>query len=58
MLIKTIPTCNRLFSIFVNNDPLRTFRKVGGRGQQCGDCWKEGVIRGLKGNVKNTIKIK
>ena len=27
-------------------------------GQQCGDCWGEGCIRGLKGNVKNIIKIK
>ena len=27
-------------------------------GQQCGDCWGEGGMRGLNGNGKNTIKIK
>ena len=29
-----------------------------GHGQQCGDCWQEGGIRGRNGNGKNTIKIK
>ena len=29
-----------------------------GHGQQCGDCWGEGGIRGLNGNGKNIIKIK
>ena len=28
-----------------------------GHGQQWGDCWGEGDIRGLNGNGKNTIKI-
>ena len=27
-------------------------------GQQCGDCWGEWGLRGLKGNVKSTIKSK
>ena len=27
-------------------------------GQQCGDCWGEGDIRGLNSTGKNTIKIK
>ena len=26
--------------------------------QQCGDCCREGSIRGLNGNGKNTIKFK
>ena len=29
-----------------------------GRGQQCGDCWEEGSLRGLNCNGKNTIQIK
>ena len=29
-----------------------------GHGQQRGDCWREGGIRGRNGNGKNTIKIK
>ena len=33
-------------------------KRTHGHGQQCGDCWGLGGIRGLKGNVKNTIKIK
>ena len=28
-----------------------------GHGQQGGDCWGEGSIRGLNGNRKNIIKI-
>ena len=28
-----------------------------GHGQQCGDYWGQGVVRGLTGNGKNTIKI-
>ena len=28
-----------------------------GHGQQCGDCWGEGRIRGLNGNGKYIIKI-
>ena len=33
-------------------------KRTHGRGQWCGDCWGEGGIRGLRGNVKNIIKIK
>ena len=33
-------------------------KRTHGHGQQCGDCWGEGSIRRLKGNIKNTIKIK
>ena len=33
-------------------------KRIHGHGQQCGDCWGEWGIRGLKVNVKNTIKIK
>ena len=34
-------------------------RRTHGHGQQCGDYWGEGFIRGLNGNgEKNTIKIK
>ena len=33
-------------------------KRIHGHGQQCGDCWGEGNIRGLNGNGKNTIKIK
>ena len=33
-------------------------KRTHGHRQQCGDCWAEGVIRGLNGNGKNTIKIK
>ena len=33
-------------------------KRTHGHGQQCGDCWGLGGIRGLKGIVKNTIKIK
>ena len=29
-----------------------------GHGQQCGNCWGEGHIRGLTSNRKNTMKIK
>ena len=32
-------------------------KRTHGHGQQCGDCWRVGVIRGLNGNRKNTIKI-
>ena len=28
-----------------------------GHGQQCGDCWRGGGIRGLNANGKNIIKI-
>ena len=31
---------------------------IRGHGQQCGDCWGEGDIRGLNSTGKNTIKIK
>ena len=33
-------------------------KRTHGHGQQCGDCWGEGFIRGLNGNGENTIKIK
>ena len=33
-------------------------KRTHGHGQQCGDCWGRGHIRGLKGNGKNPIKIK
>ena len=33
-------------------------KRTHGHGQQCGECWGEGNIRGLNGNGKNTIKIK
>ena len=33
-------------------------KRTGGHGQQCGDCQGEEGIKGLKGNGKNTIKIK
>ena len=33
-------------------------KRIHGHGQQCGDCLGEGIIRGLNGNEKNTIKIK
>ena len=33
-------------------------KRTHGHGQQCGDCWGQGGIRGLNGNGKNTIKIK
>ena len=33
-------------------------KRTHGHGQQCGDCWGEGGIRGLNDNGKNTIKIK
>ena len=33
-------------------------KRTHGHGQQCGDCWAEGGIRGLNGNRKNTTKIK
>ena len=32
-------------------------KKTHGHGQQCGDCWGEGVLRGLNGNGENTIKM-
>ena len=32
-------------------------KRTHGHGQQCGDCWREAVIRGLNGNGKNTVKI-
>ena len=32
-------------------------KRTHGERQQCGDCWGQEGIRGLKGNVKNTIKI-
>ena len=32
-------------------------KRTHGHGQQCGDCWGGGSIRGLNGNGKNTIKI-
>ena len=32
-------------------------KRTHGHGQQCGDCWGQGGIRGLNGNGKNTIKI-
>ena len=32
-------------------------KRTHGHGQQCGDCWGEEGIRGLKGNGKNTLKI-
>ena len=33
-------------------------KRTHGHAQKCGDCWGSGSIRGLKGNGKNTIKIK
>ena len=33
-------------------------RRTHGHGLQCGDCWEDWGIRGLKGNEKNIIKIK
>ena len=34
-------------------------KRTHGRGQQCGDCWGLGDLRGLNGNgIKSTIKIK
>ena len=33
-------------------------KRTRGHGQQCGDCQGEEGIKGLKGNGKNTIKIK
>ena len=33
-------------------------KRTHGCGQQCGDCWGKGRIRGLNGSGKNTIKIK
>ena len=33
-------------------------KRTHGHGQQCGDCWGEGVIRELNDNGKNTMKIK
>ena len=32
-------------------------KRTHGHGEQCGDCWGEGGIRGLNGNGKNIIKI-
>ena len=33
-------------------------KRTHGHGQQCGDCWGGGGIKGLNSNGKNTIKIK
>ena len=33
-------------------------KRTHGHGQQCGNCWGEGHIRGLTSNRKNTMKIK
>ena len=33
-------------------------KRTHGHGQQCGDCWAEGGVRGLNGNKKYTMKIK
>ena len=33
-------------------------KRTHGHGQQSGDCWGLGGIRGLNGNGKNTMKIK
>ena len=33
-------------------------KKTHGHGQQCGVFWREGYIRGLNTNGKNTTKIK
>ena len=33
-------------------------KRTHGHGEQYGDCWGEGSIRGLKGNRKNRIKIR
>ena len=35
----------------------RKRKRTHGHGEQCGDCWGEGGIRGLNGNGKNIIKI-
>ena len=32
-------------------------KRTHGHGQQCGNCGGGGVVRGLNGNEKNTIKI-
>ena len=33
-------------------------KRTHGHGQQCGDCWGKGAIKGLNGNGKNIIKVK